>query len=98
MYYVRETEVLAAAADEWASVHIHGAGGFGAIPYKTPEEALRGLNEQVGCRISDWVGRDLYYEEREDESKEFQRAFFHKDQFGMNYHVTFDIIKIEKID
>jgi hypothetical protein len=98
MYYVRETEVLAAATDEEASVHIHGAGTFGAIPYKTLEEALLGLDELVCCRISDWVGRDLYYKEREDKSKEFHREFFHKDQFAMNYHVAFDIIKVEKVD
>ena len=87
MLYVRESEVMAAATDESGYVQIHGDGQFGAIPYKTLEEALIGLNKLVNWRTG----------EMEEEDNGTQRVFFYRDDFGVYYHKTFDIIKVEKV-
>lgn len=98
MFYVRETDVMAAATDEFGYVRIIGSSVFGAIPYKTLEEAVVGLSQVVDSRTSDWLQQDLYYKEEEEKSKNTQRSFFYKDDFGILNHVTFDILKAEKID
>lgn len=98
MFYVRETDVMAAATDEYGHVRIIGDSVFGAIPYKTLEEAVVGLGQVVDSRKSDWLGKDWYYKEEEEKRTKSQRAFFYRDDFGIFNHVTFDILKVEKID
>lgn len=97
MLYVRESDVMAAATDEYGYVQIHGDGQFGAIPYKTLEEALTGLNKLVDWRKGDWLAKDWDYKERQEENNGSQRVFFYRDDFGVYYHRTFDIIKVEKV-
>lgn len=98
MLYVLESDVMASATDEYGYVQIHGAGQFGAIPYKTLQEAWIGLDNLVGSRTSDWLAKDWHYKEREKEDNGSQRVFFYRDDFGIYYHKTFDIIKVEKVD
>ena len=97
MFYVRELDGMAAAADEYDYVQIHGAGQFGAIPYKTIEEAMVGMNRVADWRTGDWLSKDWYYKEMDERDNGVQRVFFYRDDLGIINYKTFDIIKVEKV-